>query len=95
VATKDCLNSRFNLKWFLGDKGNVRLDGIFVKNYTKRWLEAEDEIEVIFDRTTGKLGFKINGDDKGIACTIEDFEKFEIYPIVKINDTIESVEIIP
>lgn len=73
----------------------MRLDGIFVKNYTKRWIENEDEIEVIFDRTTGKLGFKINGDDKGVACTIENFEKFDIYPIVKLNDQIEWAEIIP
>ena len=73
----------------------MRLDGVFVKNYTTHWLEPEDEIETVFDRTTGKLGFKINGEDKGVACTIENFEGFDLYPIVKLNDQTEVVEIIP
>ena len=49
VATKESIESRFDQKWYLGDKGGLRLDGVFVKNYTRHWLKSGDIVEVIFD----------------------------------------------
>lgn len=73
VATKDGLRHRFEKRWMFGDKGSLWLDGEFVEEYRKKWLKSGDIVEVIFDRTTGRLGFKVNDVDFGIATVIEDF----------------------
>ena len=75
MAFKQDYEDRYKCKWFIGCKGDARLDGVYVKKYYGQWLKSGDVIETIFDRTTGKLGFKINDIDLGVIHSIPRFHE--------------------
>ena len=74
-------------------KISVRSGGGTDYNNNRGKLKKGDIVEVIIDRIKGNLSFAVNGENYGIACSNIPFDMI-LFPVVMINDELESVEII-
>ena len=74
-------------------KISIRSGGGTDYNNNRGKLKKGDIVEVIIDRIKGNLSFAVNGENYGIACSNIPFDMI-LFPVVMINDELESVEII-